>query len=151
MKTKLISFLKQGLSPERLALCIALGIVVGVIPVLGSTTILLTLIALGLRLNLAAIQSVNWLVYPLQIGLLIPWYRAGEKLFKADPIGLSLAEIKTIFDAGLLSAIQTLWTTTWHALAAWALAAPILIVLIYIVLTPLFQRLSILQGEESAR
>jgi uncharacterized protein (DUF2062 family) len=55
----LIDLLRQGISPKKLALTIALGFWLGVTPVLGSTTILCTLAAVALRLNLPAIQLVN--------------------------------------------------------------------------------------------
>ena len=72
-----IELLRQGMSPEKIALTIALGIMLGVTPVLGSTTLLCTLAALALRLNLPAIQLVNAVVYPLQIILLIPFFKLG--------------------------------------------------------------------------
>ena len=71
VREKIVGFLKQGLTPRDLALTIALGSVIGVFPVLGMTTILCTLAAVTLRLNLPALQSINWAVAPLQLLLLI--------------------------------------------------------------------------------
>jgi hypothetical protein len=50
----LLKFLKQGMSPERLALCVAIGGGVGNIPFLGLPGILCAAIALAFRLNLPA-------------------------------------------------------------------------------------------------
>src|SRR5271155_6084176 len=91
-----LDLLRQGVTPEKIALSVALGVALGVFPVLGSTTALCALAALVLRLNLPAIQVVNYFVYPLQIGLLIPFFRAGEILFGAPHLPLSLAEILTV-------------------------------------------------------
>jgi uncharacterized protein (DUF2062 family) len=55
----LLTLLRQGVSPQRLALCVAIAIVVGNIPILGVSTILCGLIALVFRLNLPAIQR-SW-------------------------------------------------------------------------------------------
>jgi uncharacterized protein (DUF2062 family) len=52
----LIDLLRQGVTPEKLALSIVLGLILGVFPVLGSTT---ALAALVLRPNLPTIQIVN--------------------------------------------------------------------------------------------
>jgi uncharacterized protein (DUF2062 family) len=79
----LVDLLRQGVSPEKIALSVALGVTLGVFPVLGSTTALCALAAFALQLNLPAIQLVNYFVYPLQIALLIPFFRLGEKLFRA--------------------------------------------------------------------
>ena len=79
----IIELLRQGVTPEKMALSLALGVALGVFPVLGTTTALCALVAFIWRLNLPAIQIVNYFVYPLQIALLIPFFRLGEKLFGA--------------------------------------------------------------------
>src|SRR6202451_1966790 len=88
-----LDLLRQGVTPEKIALSLALGVALGVFPVLGSTTALCALAALVLRLNLPAIQIVNYFVYPLQIGLLIPFFRLGERLFRAPHLPLSVPQI----------------------------------------------------------
>ena len=60
----IIELLSQGVTPEKLALSLALGITLGIFPALGSTTALCAIAALVLRLNLPAIQIVNYFMYP---------------------------------------------------------------------------------------
>ena len=60
----ILDLLRQGIIPEKIALSIALGITLGVTPVLGSTTILCLLAAVLFRLNLPAIQLVSWVSVP---------------------------------------------------------------------------------------
>jgi uncharacterized protein (DUF2062 family) len=50
------------MDPRKISLCIALGFALGVFPVLGMTTLLCAFSAFALRLNLPAIQVVNFLV-----------------------------------------------------------------------------------------
>src|SRR5499433_449831 len=88
-----LDLLRQGVTPEKLALSIALGLALGVFPVLGATTALCALAALILRLNLPAIQIVNYFVYPLQIALLLPFFRLGERLFHAPHLPISVSQI----------------------------------------------------------
>src|SRR5205823_6730685 len=85
----ILDMLRQGITPERIALSIALGGVLGVFPVLGSTTILCAAAAFVLRLNLAAMQVVNLLVYPLQLLLFLPFLQAGSRITGAARITLS--------------------------------------------------------------
>src|ERR1700679_2600498 len=85
-----IDLLKQGVTPEKIALTVALGVSLGVTPVIGSTTMLCTLAAVSLRLNLPAILVVNGAVYPLQLILLVPFLRAGAWLFRADGPKISI-------------------------------------------------------------
>src|SRR5438046_264647 len=89
----IIDLMRQGITPEKIALSLAFGIGLGVFPVLGSTTILCALAAIVFRLNLPSIQLVNYFVYPLQLGLLIPFLRFGEILFRSPHVSLSLTII----------------------------------------------------------
>jgi len=137
----LVDLLRQGITPENIALSIALGITLGITPVIGSTSILCFLAAILLRLNIPAIQLVNYLVYPLQIAMLVPFLRIGQWLFAVPPAAVSVAEIFRLIRSDVWGAIATLWTATLHALVAWlalaALAAPIL----FLVLAPAVRRL----------
>ncbi len=63
----LLALLKQGLSPERLALSVGFGIMIGIFPMLGSTTFLCILVGFALGLNQPALQIVNHSMYPLQL------------------------------------------------------------------------------------
>lgn len=81
-------FLLAGITPEKLALCMTLGIFLGIFPLIGTTTLLCALAALALRLNLPAIQAVNYAVYPLQMLLIFPYLLLGSRLFGVElPIG----------------------------------------------------------------
>jgi len=140
-KKKLIAFLKMGMTPERLALCIGFGIAFGLVPALGTTTLLCTLAAFLFRLNLPAIQLVNYFVYPLQLALLIPFIRAGEWLFGAEPLNLSLESIQRMMKADLWETVISLWSTTMRAVMVWLLIAPVIVALVYVVMTPLLKKL----------
>jgi len=135
-----LDLLKQGVKPERLALSLALGVVLGVFPALGWTTMLCAIAAFALGLNLPAIQIVNYSVYPLQIALLIPFFRLGEKLFGAPHLPISVTQIYAMAHANLWGAIKFLWSTTWHAIVVWALLAPLVTAAVYFALTPLLRR-----------
>ncbi len=126
------ALLTQGVTPEKIALSLAFGIVLGVFPVLGSTTVLCAAAALIFGLNLPAIQLVNYLIYPLQLFLLIPFIRIGEKLLGATPLQFSLAQILTMVRADLRHAVSTLWLADVHAIFAWLLIGPPAIFVLYV-------------------
>jgi uncharacterized protein (DUF2062 family) len=135
-----LDLLKQGVTPEKLALSLALGAVLGVFPALGCTTLLCALAAFALGLNLPAIQIVNYFMYPLQIALLIPFFRLGEKLFRAPHLPIFVSQIYAMAHANLWAAIKLLWSTTWHAIVVWALLAPLVTAAVYFTLAPLLRR-----------
>jgi uncharacterized protein (DUF2062 family) len=136
----IVDLLKQGVTPEKMALSLALGAAIGVFPAIGWTTTLCAVVALLLRLNLPAIQLVNYLMYPAQIALLIPFFRLGEKLFRAPHLPISLSQIYALVHASVWNAVKSLWTTTWHAIVVWAMIAPFGVGLAYLILTPLLRR-----------
>lgn len=139
----IVNLLRQGITPEKIALSIAFGIALGVFPVIGATTILCALAAIAFRLNLPAIQLVNYFVYPVQIALLLPFIRMGELLFRVrDPIPFSILQILEMIRANVGNAISTLWTSTMHAIVAWVLVGPPAVLLLYWVLAPLMRRLA---------
>jgi uncharacterized protein (DUF2062 family) len=137
----IVELLRQGATPEKMALSLALGMALGVFPVLGTTTAICALVAFVWRLNLPAIQIANYFVYLLQIVLLIPFFRMGEKLFGAPRLPLSVAQIYTMVHASFWGATRFLWTTIWHAAVVWCLIAPWFVGLAYVVLVPLLRRL----------
>ena len=132
----LLELLRQGVTPEKLALSIALGAVLGVLPAIGCNTALCALVALLLRLNLPAIQIVNYFLYPLQIVLLIPFFRLGERVFRATHLPVSVPQIYGMLHTNLWGSAKLLWTATWHAIAVWALFAPVAGALMYFLLVP---------------
>jgi uncharacterized protein (DUF2062 family) len=138
----ILELLRQGVTPEKMALSLALGVALGVFPVLGTTTALCALVAFLWRLNLPAIQMVNYFVYPVQIALLIPFFRAGEKLFGAPHLPLSVTQILAMAHASFWGATRFLWTTIWHAALVWCLIAPAFIALLYLTLTPILRRVA---------
>lgn len=137
----ILKLLKQGLTPEKLALSLALGAAIGVFPVFGTTTTLCTIVALVLRLNLPAIQIANYAMYPVQLALIIPFFRLGEKIFKAKPIAFSASQIHELFHASVWNALGVLGTTLWHAVVAWCLVTPVVTAVAYLILVPVLRRI----------
>jgi uncharacterized protein (DUF2062 family) len=135
----LLALLRQGVSPRRLALCVAVAIVVGNIPVLGVSTIVCTLIALVFRLNLPAIQLVQAAMAPTQILLIIPFVRLGEWIVRAPPQAVSIKAALELMSQGAWSAVVVLRDAIFHAGLAWSLIAPFCVYLLYRLLTPVFE------------
>ena len=146
----LLALLRQGLSPKDLALCVALGIGVGLFPVLGVSTPALTILALTLRLNLAAIQLVSYAISPLQLALIIPFMRLGETILGSTPQPMTISAAMELLTQGVLYAIVTLWDAIVHATLGWLLIVPILILASYKILVPIFTRLSTTLGSDKA-
>src|SRR5580693_2906406 len=126
----------MGASPERLAWSIAAGLLIGINPILGSTTILCLALAFLLRLNVAASQLGNHIVYPLELILVIPFIRAASRAFHTAPMPLSANQLMHAAREHPLNLIRQLWLWEWHAFLLWALLAAVAIPAIAFTLTP---------------
>jgi uncharacterized protein (DUF2062 family) len=138
----IVQLLTQGITPERIALSLAFGFMLGIFPVLGTTSLLCLAAAMLFRLNLPAVQLVNVLVNPLWFALLIPFIRLGERLFGAPPLAMTASQILALSHAGWLHSISVLWLTALRAAAAWLLVGPAGIIVLYLILVPMIRRLA---------
>jgi uncharacterized protein (DUF2062 family) len=128
IRHKLAEWLRQGVSPRRLALTLALGFAIGCLPVVGLPTALCVVLALVLRLNLPAIQAANYAVMPLQLVLIAPFVRLGGWLVSLTPKHIAGARI--LLHLLPVHALLHLAGFAAQALLAWlVIAVPAVIVL----------------------
>jgi uncharacterized protein (DUF2062 family) len=135
----ILELLKQGVTPEKLALSLAIGIALGCAPVLGVTTFAAFAICYTTELNPVAMQLMNYVMYPAQLILFIPFIHTGEKLFHAQHLRLNVAQIQQLFHSNTIVALHLLWTAIWHALVVWLVIAPIAVAIIYLILAPVLR------------
>ena len=130
----------QGVSPQKLALTISLGIFIGTVPILWGSTLICAILAVVFRLNQLSIQAANYLVYPIQIVLIIPFYRIGAGIFSWGP-----SVSPDIFSKGIknewMGNFIPIAVATLKAIAAWFLIASPLVVLLYFLLWAIFVRM----------
>ena len=75
----IVQQLTQGLSPEKIALTVAVGLTIAVNPIIGTTTILCFFAAWALRLNQPIIQAINWSSYALAAAADLPVHPPGRE------------------------------------------------------------------------
>ena len=147
MRTKVENWLRQGISPERLALTLALGFAIGCLPMVGVPTALCLLVAFGLRLNVPAIQAANYAAMPLQLALIFPFVRLGAWLFASGPVP-SLSQRLAMHS----SPMKLMWASgsiAGQALGAWLLTAVPSVLLMTLILTVLLRRVPVLAKSEA--
>ncbi len=136
VKNKLLKpitgFLKQGATPKKLAITLVVGILIGIIPIPGISTIVCAGIALMFGLNMAAIQLVNYFVYPLQIVLFVPLIGFGQLITGSNLKIFSFSQISEILTNNFLGAFYELWLLFLNGVAAWILLLFPLAAILYI-------------------
>ena len=101
---------------------------------------MLTLLAVAFRLNLVAIQIVNYAVYALQLVLFIPFLKLGQLIFNGHDIPFSVREIISLMREDWLATVIDIWQINMYGLVVWAvLSIPLGIALYYISL-PIFKK-----------
>jgi len=112
------SVLQGGLTPQKLALTLCLGTATGLMPLLWGTTILSAGQAAIFKLNQAAMQALNYLCYPLQLALFIPFCQLGEHLFPWGP-AVSAAVLTGALHGKVGATLGLIGWATLRALGAW--------------------------------
>lgn len=116
----------RGASPERLAWSLAIGLVIGLNPLIGTTTVIMLALAWLLRLNIVASQVGIHIMTPVQLLLFLPLIKAGTLLFHSDRLPMSRQEILHLSHRHPLDLIRMLWQWEWHALVVWTILAAVL-------------------------
>lgn len=121
-----------GISPCGLAWALAIGALIGSMPLAWGTTLLCFGAAMVLRLNPLAVQIGNLASWPLQIVLALPYFRLGEAWFGASWPSVGPAPGWRHLASDPLGVLRALVVKNGAALGAWALTAPLLLPLLYL-------------------
>jgi len=137
-KLKLLwrTYFVGGLEPSKASLSVSLGFLWGVFPILGTCTILCTLTALLLKLNMGLIQAVNYLVYPIQLALLLPCFYLGTMFTGFEIKDTSIETLQSLnFSFATLTALSgEILQIVVNAVVGWVILIPVIAFLIYWVL-----------------
>ena len=137
--------LPQGIFPRKLALTLVLGIIVGILPTVWGSSLVCAILAFFLGLNQAAILAANFIAYPLQIALFVPFHHLGARIFSWGP-SLPIEALLKGFGEDFAGNIALILLATLKAVAAWLLIAPPLAVLLYLLLLTIFTRMLTVQS-----
>ena len=134
--------LTQGITPDKISLTLAIGTACSLLPFLGFTSLLNLGVGLALRLNQPILQTLNQLLGPLQLVLILVYVRVGEKIWHAAPMPLSVSTLVRSFKDSPGAFLQRFGWTGIHAATAWILSVPLIVGALYYGLRPLVRRFS---------
>jgi uncharacterized protein (DUF2062 family) len=135
----LLAQLRQGITPQKIALTLAMGFTLGVFPVMGTTTGLCALAGVLLRLNQPIIQLINYIAWPLQIPGIYLFVRIGEWLTHSPPVPFSVPALLQAFRASPMDFLARYGMTGLRGILAWCLIAPVIGLALYAVTLPIFR------------
>jgi uncharacterized protein (DUF2062 family) len=120
----LLRTLRGGVTPRRLAWSLALGMVVGINPSVGLTTLFVVLIAWMFGLSKLASLIGTHVVAPLHLLLFIPFIELGVYLFRTRKLPMDRKQLEHLSHHPL-RLLHEIWQWEWHALIIWGIVAAI--------------------------
>lgn len=136
-----IALLRRGLEPKLLSLSAALGLALGVFPICGVPLLFCAVVALVLRSNchVPTLMLGNFVASFFELGLVVPYMRAGELVTGGEHFPLSTGEF---WEALKGHESHTLMIGMLHAIIGWSVFLPITVALLYISFLPMFMYLA---------
>jgi len=121
--TPIISYFKQGLDPKKLSHSVASGIIIGSIPVIGVSSVMATFVGLRCRLFTALIILITYLIYPLQVLLILPFMKLGGLMMGKNVGAINVSAIFSKLFKHPISSLPEFGTLILGGILAWAIAS----------------------------
>lgn len=139
----IIALFTQGITPDKVALTLAVGTACSLFPFLGFTSLLNLGVGLWLRLNQPLLQTLNYLLTVPHLLMIVVYVRIGDWLWRMNDDRFSVAEMLRVFrEATIGEFLQRFGWAGVHAFTAWILTAPLLIAVLYFGLRPTLRRVA---------
>ncbi len=147
VKTVILDQLKTGSTPEKIAEAVVAGILIGIFPVLGTTTLLAGLCGYFFKYNQIVIQSVNYLVYPLQIIMIPVYMKIVSLVFDVGNVPLRPDLVVDKFKESPKEFFQLYGLVGLYSIVLWAIGA----IILFFILRPIIKSIVLrIQTKKSA-
>lgn len=137
----------MGLSPSKLALTVALGFVVGIMPLVGVAALVCTALGYRLKLNIPALLLICYLAGPFYLALYLPFIKLGIWVFGTAEFRMSFEEILDLFRKDWVLALNKIWLANMLGVVAWALVSVPLGMALYFGVKPVFRKMLHRKGQ----
>jgi uncharacterized protein (DUF2062 family) len=131
--------LTQGITPEKIALTMAVGSALALFPIFGTTTLLCLLAGIMLKLNQAIIQLVNVLCATIHFPLIVCLFRLGHVMFGVPYTHIGMGMMHHMLDTfweDPAKFFERFGVDALHAIAAWFVILPFWLIIVYMLALP---------------
>lgn len=132
--------IRQGATPEGMALTVACAISISIFPLLGTTMLLCLIAGIVLKLNQPVLHAVNYVLYPLQLILIPVFLKLGAVLTGSTPIVFDPLLIIQEFSADIGLFFKKYGMAGLHGVLVWCLVAPVITWISYHILIRIFKK-----------
>ena len=141
IRTVVVQQIKRGATAHGLAMSCGFAFSLGIVPLLGTSTFLCLIFGHLFKLNHPLMQAVNYLIYPLQIIFIPIFLYVGETILQEPHLSINPSELVQQFSADYRQFFSVFGMAGLHAALSWLLISPILGLICYAILRPVFKRL----------
>ena len=138
----IVAQLTQGLTPEKIALTIAIGSSIAMFPILGTTTLICLIIGVCLKLNQPIIQAVNYACTPIHIPFIYFSFKWGERLFGAAHTRLEMRAMWRLLRESRIQFLHDYSMTALHAIIIWVVLVPFWLAGVYLITLPILREIA---------
>lgn len=131
VKSKTTALFKQGLTPKELSQSIIVSGLISTIPILGVSTFLITTVSLKRKMNLPIMIALSYLMWPVQILMIIPFIRVGQFIFSVPSNHHTVEEIISSFQNSFFQTLSHLSFELLCGFGGWLLTAVPVAVFVY--------------------
>jgi len=143
VRDPIVALFTQGITPDKVALTLGVGSVCSLFPFLGFTSLLNLAVGLWLRLNQPLLQTLNQVLGPVQLVMILAYVRLGEWMWRAQEGRFTIREMLSVFrEASIGGFLQRFGWAGIHAFTAWAVTSPLLLAAVYYISRPALRRLA---------
>jgi uncharacterized protein (DUF2062 family) len=151
VRDPIVAQLTQGITPEKIALTLAVGSAVALFPILGTTTLLCFVVAFVLKLNQPITQLINQACWPIHVPAIYLCVRVGEKIFGVHAVRFSIRQMNHLFWNEPARFLHDFGATALHAVVAWAVIAPVYVTTVYYCSLPIMRGVTRIRAEAAAK
>jgi uncharacterized protein (DUF2062 family) len=151
IRDPIVAQLTQGITPEKIALTMAVGSAVAVFPILGTSTLLCFLAALALRLNQPITQLINQACWPVHVPAIYLCIRVGEKLFGVPAVHFDMRQMSRQIWNAPAQFFHEFGPSALHAIVAWCVMAPFYVAAVYALSLPIMRAVNRVKAEAAAK
>lgn len=139
--------LTQGITPDKIALTIAIGSGMAMFPIIGVTTLLCLLAGVVWRLNQPILLLIGHALLPLHVAAIYFCVRWGETLFgeqhaQYGGIRAMARHMNHLFWNSQAQFWREFDVLVAHAIVVWVLLVPVWIIAVYFIARPLVRSLA---------
>lgn len=147
----IVAQLTQGLTPEKIALTIAVGSSIAMFPLLGTTTLICLIVGMFMKLNQPIMQAVNYACTPIHLPFIYYSFRWGEWLFHREHSRLEMRVMRHLLTENPLQFVRDYSSTALHAVFVWAMIIPFWGVGIFYLVRPILREVARAKAEKAAQ